>query len=719
MSLEELLEIKPEYAGGPVRLRPGMQLPAASGSPMSLHAASTSSGGSAWASDMTEQPMTGSPGSAGTAERRKRNAASGGVCLLESNRFSSSPALSKRRRAAPSPIVLPHDHCSLAAAVCSPSSMTHPGALGPCTPGSPMLDITAMSAGVSDMATAAALVGPPQHMAAAAAAAGAAAGDSSHSGGSGLVTPTAARLAALRCGSAGDSETLLLMQQQHVHHASAALALGDESSPAFAYPRGAAATAARSCLSMSAVAGAPGIPMNLLNGNDGGSGGVGALVGRVASWPVGPLTDGSGSPFSAMASSVANKHHPLGSNGASHAVANLGSEQAGGAYCGVMQQQRQEQHQHHHQLRQHQPHVHHHLQQHVAWNAASVTGSAAQRAQGSAVAAHSGIPCPRVGSPMLTGPGTAGGSGPLLAAMRSNDSAMLQQMFDHIFDEDDGMDAAGLHKLITSDDGGASSHQTTAGLVGDCDASGGTRTTLEQQHQSNATGGKAVADATAASAACIMSIADAAPRSGGGAGLGRSSTWPNAWGAAEMPCSESELAAAPPAATRCASAACGVPAAGGPSPKGWTWGDHHEPAPAALAAHSAPQSGPPSAGGAQPQGVQQPPVMMHALCHQLQQENALLMQRVHTLQTRLATSAGGTAAPLVAAIKPELTAATDGLPRLPPVATRVGMPPPSLMEAAAAAPTSTAAWPEPQALAAASGELLDRCMVDELLPGAL
>lgn len=40
-----------------------------------MRAASTSSAGSAWASDMTEQPLSGSPASAGTHhhhERRKR-----------------------------------------------------------------------------------------------------------------------------------------------------------------------------------------------------------------------------------------------------------------------------------------------------------------------------------------------------------------------------------------------------------------------------------------------------------------------------------------------------------------------------------------------------------------------------------------------------------------------------------------------------------------------
>jgi hypothetical protein len=75
MSLEELLEIKPDHAGGPVKIRNGATIPAASGSPSSIRAASTSSAGSAWASDITDQPLSGSPASAGThhgAERRKR-----------------------------------------------------------------------------------------------------------------------------------------------------------------------------------------------------------------------------------------------------------------------------------------------------------------------------------------------------------------------------------------------------------------------------------------------------------------------------------------------------------------------------------------------------------------------------------------------------------------------------------------------------------------------
>lgn len=78
MTLEELLEIKPDHAGGPVRLKPGQHYPAASGSPSSIRAASTSSAGSAWASDITDQPLSGSPASQGThhhhggADRRKR-----------------------------------------------------------------------------------------------------------------------------------------------------------------------------------------------------------------------------------------------------------------------------------------------------------------------------------------------------------------------------------------------------------------------------------------------------------------------------------------------------------------------------------------------------------------------------------------------------------------------------------------------------------------------
>jgi len=49
--------------------------PAGSGSPSSMRAASTSSAGSAWASDITDQPLSGSPASAGThhhADRRRR-----------------------------------------------------------------------------------------------------------------------------------------------------------------------------------------------------------------------------------------------------------------------------------------------------------------------------------------------------------------------------------------------------------------------------------------------------------------------------------------------------------------------------------------------------------------------------------------------------------------------------------------------------------------------
>ncbi|GBF95474.1 hypothetical protein Rsub_07824 [Raphidocelis subcapitata] len=70
--LEDLLEISPEYPGGPPKERPGLLLNAlqrphgGAGSPGSLVAASTSSAGSAWASDATEQHLAGGGGLLGS-----------------------------------------------------------------------------------------------------------------------------------------------------------------------------------------------------------------------------------------------------------------------------------------------------------------------------------------------------------------------------------------------------------------------------------------------------------------------------------------------------------------------------------------------------------------------------------------------------------------------------------------------------------------------------
>eukprot|EP00775_Hariotina_reticulata_P003150 gene3150-3427_t len=139
MSLEELLEIKPEHAGGPVRPRPGASIPTGSGSPSSMRAASTSSAGSAWASDITDQPLSGSPASAGThhhADRRRRGE-------HPEHMAGQSPTLCKRRRAVPSPVAIPHHHhLQHGSASYSPTVVPHPGALGPSGPsglGSPSL----------------------------------------------------------------------------------------------------------------------------------------------------------------------------------------------------------------------------------------------------------------------------------------------------------------------------------------------------------------------------------------------------------------------------------------------------------------------------------------------------------------------------------------------------------------------------------------------------
>jgi len=62
--LEDLLEVTPDYPGGPPKERPGLLMGGVqrfglggTASPSSLVAASTSSAGSAWASDMTEQAL--------------------------------------------------------------------------------------------------------------------------------------------------------------------------------------------------------------------------------------------------------------------------------------------------------------------------------------------------------------------------------------------------------------------------------------------------------------------------------------------------------------------------------------------------------------------------------------------------------------------------------------------------------------------------------------
>lgn len=76
--LEDLLEVKPDYPGGPPKERPALLMShhhtlqrhgavhiGGSASPSSMLAASTSSAGSAWASDMTDQPMVGGVGVGG------------------------------------------------------------------------------------------------------------------------------------------------------------------------------------------------------------------------------------------------------------------------------------------------------------------------------------------------------------------------------------------------------------------------------------------------------------------------------------------------------------------------------------------------------------------------------------------------------------------------------------------------------------------------------
>ncbi|KAI8466332.1 MAG: hypothetical protein J3K34DRAFT_485028 [Monoraphidium minutum] len=116
--LEDLLEVKPDYAGGPPKERPGLLLPpphgarhgaaggggCGAGSPQSLLGASTSSGGSAWASDMTEHAHGGGTGGAphgiaqfggGGGARRPREATEGGS---PSGGSGTPKGVHKRRR---------------------------------------------------------------------------------------------------------------------------------------------------------------------------------------------------------------------------------------------------------------------------------------------------------------------------------------------------------------------------------------------------------------------------------------------------------------------------------------------------------------------------------------------------------------------------------------------------------------------------------------------
>ena len=70
MSLEELLVIKPDCPGGPPRYRSGAESP-------SYNEVSTSSGGSAWASENTDQPCAGSPAAVGGRKRAEGSGAGG------------------------------------------------------------------------------------------------------------------------------------------------------------------------------------------------------------------------------------------------------------------------------------------------------------------------------------------------------------------------------------------------------------------------------------------------------------------------------------------------------------------------------------------------------------------------------------------------------------------------------------------------------------------
>jgi hypothetical protein len=76
MELEDLLEIKPDTPGGPPRYRSGADSP-------SYNEVSTSSGGSAWASETTDQPLAGSPAALGGRKRAEGSGAGGSEVRLK------------------------------------------------------------------------------------------------------------------------------------------------------------------------------------------------------------------------------------------------------------------------------------------------------------------------------------------------------------------------------------------------------------------------------------------------------------------------------------------------------------------------------------------------------------------------------------------------------------------------------------------------------------
>ncbi|KAF8058410.1 hypothetical protein HT031_005534 [Scenedesmus sp. PABB004] len=557
VSLEELLEIKPEHAGGPVRGRPG--IPAASGSPSSMRAASTSSAGSAWASDVTDQPLSGSPASAATHhhDRRRRGGDCADVAGQHAGRGAGRPRR-RRRRHGPAP-------------------------------------------------------------------------------GRAVGTPT--------LGGRG-GEALL------------GLAVMDEGSPALGGGGGYGRVGG-----VHAGAVVPGLPGGLLG--DGRTPSFSAWHG---------LDDGGGpsSPFAAMANLAVG-----GGRGAVLPKAEPGTEGGG---CSA-------------------------LPLPFPGSTWAAAGGAGPRGGGAAGAGGGGAP--GLAGAGLALPDSPALAGTILQDMRSNDSAMLQQMLEQIFEDgDDVLSDSHMTRLIASPDSQAAAAAAHHGGGGG--GGGGARNTASSAYNPADLGAAAHAH-HAASAGGLLDGGGGAH--GGGLtprGLARSSTWPSgAWqeepgAAAGGDAAGGQAAAGHPSGLplppRSASATAGAlgpqpggapgPAGAGPDAAGGAWGWS---GPGSL-----PGSRPASAGGAAPG---QQPQHVHLLCAQLQHENLKLMQQVHSLQTRLGSGqgplpeqlgvtipepsgapapaptpaggmpgAGGERAPAPAAHHP----GDADLPRLPPVATRVG-----------------------------------------------
>eukprot|EP00879_Flechtneria_rotunda_P022551 GHRR01023807.1.p1 GENE.GHRR01023807.1~~GHRR01023807.1.p1 ORF type:complete len:1060 (+),score=415.73 GHRR01023807.1:73-3252(+) len=128
-TLEELMQIKPDCPGGPVKLH---GLDHGTDSPNSM---ATDSGNSAWASEFTDQPMTDSPSSGGSGRAKCKR---GGDCSVAAQ-MQGSLSPSKRRKPGASPVVLPYAQYHAPANL--PTLPIHPGAMMPQhLLGSPALD---------------------------------------------------------------------------------------------------------------------------------------------------------------------------------------------------------------------------------------------------------------------------------------------------------------------------------------------------------------------------------------------------------------------------------------------------------------------------------------------------------------------------------------------------------------------------------------------------